>query len=148
MNNKCGNKYTCKFEDCLDDAHYVRETVFIREQKFEIDKDETDYIAQHVVLYNDSKPIATARAYKAQEDGNYHIGRVAVIKEYRGKGVGKMVMDALEEKLSQQGIKVTYLSSQINAKGFYISLGYEAYGNEYYDEHCLHIAMKKMIGVN
>lgn len=48
--------------------------------------------------------------------------------------------------LEEIGFKQTdtiYLSAQLQAKGFYEKLGYLAYGDEYMDEHCPHIMMKK-----
>lgn len=138
------DKYIIKYENCLEDAHYVRDTVFIKEQKFELDKDEIDLVARHIVVYDNEKPIATARTF-LHTDGTYHIGRVAVIKEYRGKGIGRITMIGLHEILAEKGVNKVYLSSQTSAKEFYKTLGYIEFGEEYYDEHCLHISMCKQL---
>ena len=101
---------------------------------------ETDKIATHVILYDNDKPIATGRIY--QENGEYHIGRICVLQTYRKNHLASKVMKTLEE-IGFKQTDTIYLSAQLQAKGFYEKLGYQAYGDEYMDEHCPHIMMKK-----
>ena len=54
-------------------------------------------------------------------------------------------MEAMEQKARQLGAKDIQLSAQVQARGFYEKLGYRAYGQEYLDEHCPHIAMEKTL---
>ena len=67
----------------------IREDVFHYEQG--IDKslmtDDKDREAYHCIIYDFGIPIGTGRLY--EDDKGYHIGKVAVNKEYRGKGLGK-----------------------------------------------------------
>lgn len=126
-----------------NDIKSIREEVFCIEQKFDPKNefDDIDNESTHIVAYYNNKPIGTARAYK--DKGDYHIGRVAVLKEYRKDGIGKLVIEKLEEQICILGGENIVLSSQINAVGFYKKIGYKEEGKEYYDEHCLHIDMRK-----
>ena len=124
------------------DARAVRTDVFVVEQGFQNEFDEIDARAYHAVLYGGERPIATGRTFQDQH-GNWHIGRVAVRKEYRGAGIGVLVMRALEEKLRELHAPGAELSAQIQAVGFYKKLGYRPFGAEYWDEHVPHIAMQK-----
>ena len=74
----------------------------------------------------------------------WHVGRVCVRKPWRGKELGRLVMEGLEKEARRRGAEELMLSAQVQARGFYEKLGYSAYGGEYLDEHCPHIAMKKI----
>ena len=129
---------------CPDEAMQIRQTVFVDEQKFVDEFDEIDDTATHFVLFEKDKPIGCARAYRdSEEKSTYHIGRMAVLREYRGMHLGEKIMTYAEEYLKDRGAKKIKLSSQMRAKGFYQSLGYTEYGKKYYDQYCPHIAMKK-----
>ena len=129
--------------ELLPDAHGIREDVFVREQGFHNEFDEIDAVAWHTVIYDNGRPAATGRAFL--EDGAWHIGRVAVRKEFRGKQYGVAVMQALEGKIAELGAESVGLSAQVQARGFYEKLGYEAHGGEYLDEHCPHVSMTKCL---
>ena len=124
------------------EARRIREEVFIREQGFRQEFDETDSEALHAVLFADGRAVATARAYP-KGNGCWAVGRVAVSRDCRGMGWGRVIMQSMEQKLREIGVKNVELSAQVQARGFYESLGYAAYGSEYLDEHCPHVAMKK-----
>lgn len=141
------NEYSMKIAQGLEnnpDARLVRENVFISEQEFENEFDDIDEKAVHCVVYKGGYPIAAGRMY--EQDGMAHIGRIAVIKSCRGKNIGSMVVSALEDYAAEHGYKQCVLSAQTRVKGFYEKLGYEAYGDEYYDEYCPHIMMRKSLG--
>ena len=73
------------YDELCGDAMYIRKAVFMQEQGFYNEFDETDKISTHVVLYNtDGKPVATGRLFPDSDKPNsYIIGRVAVLKEFR-----------------------------------------------------------------
>lgn len=112
------------------DAQYIRELVFIQEQQIDaIDEwDAQDPISLHFVVYGDLKPIATARLLD-----NNSIGRVAVLKEYRGKGIGKILMLDIIQQAKIQKRETLKLSAQVHAIAFYQRLGFKAEGAEYLD---------------
>ncbi len=126
-----------------EDEKMIRETVFIEEQKFKIEFDDTDDIATHIVMYIDNNPVGCCRLYK--QENEYHIGRIAVLKPYRGKGYGEKILLNAERVAKEKGADSISLSAQVRASGFYEKLGYKRHGEIYFDEYCEHIAMKKEI---
>ena len=126
-----------------EDEKMIRETVFIEEQKFKIEFDDTDDIATHIVMYLDNPPVGCCRLYK--QENEYHIGRIAVLKPYRGKGYGEKILLNAERVAKEKGADSISLSAQVRASGFYEKLGYKKHGEIYFDEYCEHIAMKKDI---
>ena len=131
------------YDKLNNDAKYIRETVFIYEQKFTIEFDDKDDISKHIVLYIDNKPIGVCRVYK--DNKYYIIGRVAVTKDYRKNGYGKVLIKSAEDLIKSLGGNLIKLSAQVRIKQFYQSLGYECIGLEYMDEYCPHITMIKNI---
>lgn len=120
-------------------CYQVRNTVFTLEQKFdeEIDKDEYDKQAIHIMAIYNGKCIGTARMFK--KDDYYKVGRVCIISAYRNKNIGKGLMDNLA---LHSNIKLR-LSSQLHAKEFYEKCGYQAISDVYLEEGVKHILMEK-----
>lgn len=128
----------------LTDARKIRTAVFIKEQGFTREFDQIDQQAYHIVVYDGKKPVATGRTFpKEGSNSVYVIGRIAVVKEYRGRNLGGFVVRRLEEKAVALGAKSAELSAQLQARPFYEKLGFSPCGPEYYDEHCPHVTMKK-----
>ena len=125
------------------DAAAIRREVFMEEQGFRSEFDDIDKRAYHAVIFTDGKASAAGRLFEGRS--GWHIGRVAVRKEFRGTGLGALVMMSLEEKAAQLGAERIRLSAQVRARGFYEKLGYTAEGDEYLDETCPHIAMYKIL---
>lgn len=123
------------------DAKAIRQEVFIDEQKFIDEFDDIDEYAQHVVAYLDEKPVACARFFKSSD--SYKIGRIAVIKSMRKKGLGGLIVTYCEEEIKKLGGTKASLSAQVRAMEFYKKLGYSSLGEEYFEEHVAHIMMKK-----
>ena len=76
------------YDTLPEEAVQIREEVFMREQGFQEEFDEIDGRAVHLVLYCDGSPAAVCRFYQDRMNGEYLIGRLAVRKAYRGKGIG------------------------------------------------------------
>ena len=89
-----------KFIGLNNDIIKIRTEVFIKEQGFKDEFDETDKTCSHIVLYDNENPVATCRYFKEGE--NYHIGRVAIIKEYRGKHLGNKIMQIAENEIKKE----------------------------------------------
>ena len=128
-----------------DEIKQIRIDVFMKEQGFEDEFDEIDEIAKFVLLYIDGKPAGTCRYFPSDVAGDAHIGRMAVRKLYRGQHLGTKIMMAAENAIRRDGYKTCSLSAQVQAKPFYESLGYKAEGEEYLDEGCPHILMRKIL---
>ena len=132
------------FNDVTDDTRYIRETVFVIEQGFSEEFDEIDKKSIHFLVKVNNKRAATARIFKSDNsDTKWTVGRFAVLKEYRGIGLGSFLMKKVEEKIKEQGGNVAELSAQKQAEKFYLSLGYTPMGDIYYDQHAPHIHMEK-----
>ena len=130
-----------KFIGLNNDIIEIRTEVFIKEQGFKDEFDTTDKTCSHIVLYDNEKPVATCRYFK--EDETYHIGRVAIIKEYRGKHLGNKIMQIAENEIVKDGGKQIEVSAQVRVSDFYKKLGYNQVGAIYFDEYCEHIRMAK-----
>ena len=127
-----------------EEARLLRTLIFIEEQGFVREFDEIDDAAVHIVAFDGDKPIGTCRYYP-RPDGSYAIGRIAVAREYRGKGVGSALVLEAERRVALLGAKTTVVSAQLRAAGFYRSLGYTEQGSPYPEEHVPHILMVKGI---
>ena len=91
------------YEHLPEEAKHIRKTVFMDEQGFKDEFDETDKKSLHAVLFIDGNAAATARMFTENGGKSYHIGRVAVLKEFRKSGLGSRIMTALCEKAKEAG---------------------------------------------
>ena len=124
------------------DAKFIRKQVFIIEQNIpeEEEWDDQDMISDHFVVYDQDQPIATARLLQ-----NNSVGRVAVLKAYRGQGIGRMIMLEIIRQAHQQDRKFLQLSSQVHAISFYEKLGFSIQGDAYDQCGIPHIKMQLVI---
>ena len=129
----------------LEDAFFIREAVFMKEQGFRGEFDERDNSCDHLVLYEDGRAVACARLFPEQ-DGSWHVGRIAVVQDRRGRDLGSRVLAEAERRARDSGGKRMILSAQLQAKGFYEKQGYRTVSGEYLDEHCPHVDMVKELG--
>jgi len=120
----------------------IRTKVFIEEQGVDktIEIDGRDDDALHALVLNTNTAIATARIL---EDG--HIGRIAVLKEFRKQGAGALALKAMMEVTAKRGDKRVFLSSQTQATGFYLKMGFRIYGDTFLDAGIEHINMEYFI---
>ena len=127
-----------RWDQLQQDAKLIRTQVFICEQGItEADEwDDQDLISQHFVIYDQDQPIATARLLE-----NNSVGRVAVLKAYRGQGLGQMIMLEIISYAQKQRLSVLTLSSQVHAISFYEKLGFTVQGNPYDECGISHIEM-------
>lgn len=121
----------------------IRENVFIKEQGFEYEFDDIDNISIHFLLYDKNNPVATCRLYFDENLNSYHLGRLAVSKDYRKLGIGSTMLLEVEKYLAEMNAKSVVLGAQVVASEFYRKNGYEKYGDIYLDEGVEHIYMKK-----
>lgn len=130
-----------------NDAKFIRETVFMKEQGFVNEFDEKDTGAKHIVLYNDeNKPMATCRYFPDEEGTVYFVGRIAVLKEFRQKSYGAAMLREAERQIRNTGATEIRLAAQVRAAGFYEKSGYSIMGREFLEEGCPHIWMHKRWG--
>ncbi len=125
-----------------EESRHIRTVVFCDEQGFIEEFNSVDSKSIHVLIYVGETAVATGRFYSDNGD-NYHVGRVAVLKEYRNKGYGKKVMLALEEEAKKIDAKKLELGAQYHATEFYEKCGYEKTDNVYFEQDCKHVMMVK-----
>ena len=122
----------------------LRREVFMDEQGFTYEFDDTDHTALHITLYDGETAAACCRIFPDGPEA-WHVGRVAVRKVYRGQGLGAAVMVEAEKAAAARGASKMALSAQKRAAEFYRKLGYTQLGEEYLDEHCPHVYMEKQL---
>ncbi|MEG0275935.1 MAG: GNAT family N-acetyltransferase [Coprobacillus sp.] len=129
------------YNELNQDARKIREAVFVEEQGFKNEFDDIDNHCLHLVIYENNQAIGCARMY--QKDKTMVLGRIAVIKSKRELHLGSYILDILELKAKELGFLEVNLSAQVRAKNFYIKNDYHENGEEYLDEYCPHVNMKK-----
>lgn len=128
--------------DGLSGPFGVRKAVFIDEQGFQNEFDEIDGTAYHLELSVDGAVAGCARIYPGGS-GMWHVGRVAVLKEYRSLHLGSRMMEAALDKIRELGGAGAVLSAQCQAVPFYEKCGFTAVSGPYLDEHCPHQDMER-----
>jgi len=125
----------------------IRRAVFIDEQGVseEIEMDGLEEEAIHVLLLEDGQPAACARIMVNGQAGK--IGRVAVLREYRRKGLGTTIMSECARVLrARPGITEARLGAQTYVIPFYEALGYAVDGPEYVEADIPHRPMVMALG--
>jgi predicted GNAT family N-acyltransferase len=123
-------------------AEPVRYAVFVEEQKVpaEIELDDLDPLSLHALAFDDEgRVLGTGRLLP---DG--HIGRMAVLRQARGSGVGSALLQALMQAARARGDREVLLSAQTHAMPFYERFGYVAEGGEYDDAGIAHRMMRRV----
>lgn len=117
----------------------IRERVFIEEQHVpvELEWDEFDPVCLHLLAFDEAEqPIGTARLLP---DG--HIGRMAVLKEWRRQGVGSALLQWLIEEMRATGQQKAILNAQTEAVQFYEKFGFRKAGDVFMDAGIPHVKM-------
>lgn len=133
------------YDSLPDDAVFIRRKVFVEEQHFEEEFDERDKSSSHIVLYIEGTPAAVCRYFYDDKLNSYVVGRIAVIKEFRGRNIGSDILREAQTHITKLGGKKIMLAAQTRARGFYEKQGYTACGSEFMEEYCPHIWMYKNI---
>ena len=134
----------------------VRKEVFVGEQGVpeDLEYDAYDAVAVHVLaVREDGVPLGTGRLLYGEEAGGKtggevsvgSLGRLAVMPEARGLGVGAALVRAVEDAARARGLAAVDLHAQTHALGFYERLGYVAYGPEFPDAGIAHRAMRRSL---
>lgn len=131
-----------------EDAFFVRRKVFVEEQgvPLSLELDELDKTADHFVVYTDTSPIGAGRI-RETTSGIGKVERVCILPEYRGKHLGKLIMQTLEDHAATKGFEKVILNAQSYAVPFYEKLGYIITSPEFMDADIPHRAMEKRIGI-
>ncbi|MBA1189370.1 GNAT family N-acetyltransferase [Pseudomonas entomophila] len=116
----------------------IREAVFVAEQHVppELEWDAEDATALHFLALEGDYPVGTARLLR---DGT--IGRVSVLKDWRGLKVGQMLLHAVIQEAEAQGLAQQMLSAQVHATAFYEQLGFRVVSEEFLEAGIPHVDM-------
>lgn len=106
----------------------------------EIELDAMDAQCVHAVYFAGTKAVGTARLLP-----NGHIGRMAVLKDWRGRGVGSAMLRRLMEKARSRGDREVVLSAQVHAAAFYRAHGFMEEGPEYLEAGIPHRDMRRAL---
>ncbi|MGM0535591.1 MAG: GNAT family N-acetyltransferase [Pseudomonadota bacterium] len=120
-------------------ASEIRRVVFIEEQQVpqEEEWDGRDPECRHFLALHDTLPLGTARLLP-----DAHIGRVAVLPQARGLGIGAALVRAAIEAARRDGHASVALAAQTHAQAFYEHLGFVAFGDEFLDAGIPHRNMR------
>jgi predicted GNAT family N-acyltransferase len=121
------------------DAKPIRMEVFVQEQNVpaDLEMDDRDAACLHAVAYDAAgTPLGTGRLLP---DG--HIGRMAVLRNARGAGIGGAILKGLMEKARERGDQKVVLSAQTHAAEFYLAHGFAMAGDVFYEAGIPHIEM-------
>ncbi|WP_458527117.1 GNAT family N-acetyltransferase [Onishia taeanensis] len=132
-----------RWEELGDIAGEIRRRVFIEEQAVPVEDewDGRDPDCLHVLAWRGSVALGTARLLP---DG--HIGRVAVLAEARGLGIGVALMQAAIDAARAKGHTRVELAAQLQALAFYEHLGFVAFGDAFMDAGIPHRNMRLELG--
>jgi len=131
-----------EWEGAQREAMRIRFTVFVEEQRVpaDLEMDENDAHCVHALAYADGQAIGTGRLLP---DG--HIGRMAVLKEWRGQGAGRAMLRGLIDAARRSGHREVALSAQVHAVEFYRDEGFEPEGAVYEEAGIPHQAMRRKL---
>lgn len=130
-------------EEQLDDAFRIRKAVFVKEQGVaeEVELDEFEDIADHVLVYYENEPVGTGRVRVVDEYAK--LERICVLSTHRMHRLGKAIMDELEAIAREKGMKKAKLHGQVQAAAFYEKQGYEVASTVFMEENIPHVKMVK-----
>ena len=126
----------------LSEPLAIRQEVFVKEQQISEEEEFDGYDTQslHLIVYVDEQPATTGRIW---HDGKaFHIGRLAVLKKFRGQKIGDLALRLLLYKSFSMGAEVVEISAQTYIVPLYKKFGFKEYGEEYMEAGIPHIFMK------
>jgi predicted GNAT family N-acyltransferase len=120
----------------------IREKVFIEEQKVmpQLEWDGMDEEAIHFLVYKDEKAIGCARALVIEN--HMQLGRMAILKEYRGEGIGSNLIEKAITTAKLNQLSLIDISAQCHAIDFYKKFGFKVISDIYLDAEIPHRDMR------
>lgn len=114
--------------DQMAAAYAIRRRVFIEEQGIDetLERDFDDLRALHVLATERGQAVGCGRMVLSAAGAK--IGRMAVIPDQRGRGIGRIVLEYLVSAARQSGAKLAYLHAQVPVEGFYLKSGFRSVG--------------------
>jgi len=131
----------------LQEAFSIRLRVFVAEQGVprEIELDTDDKKATHFLAYVANRAVGTTRLVFKR--GEAKIGRMAVLKRYRGRGVGKVLLIRAVRWARKSGARTIFLNAQVPVVGFYEKMGFNCVGRSFMEAGIPHRKMVLLEGL-
>lgn len=128
-------------EKCFD----IRRSVFIVEQKCppKLEWDDFEHSATHFLAWSEDKIVGTARMREVTHDGTAvaKLERFAVMREWRGRGFGRLLIQAVIDYASDQGYTRFFLHAQEHLEELYASFGFQRVGDVFMEAGIPHLPM-------
>ena len=140
---------TRPWSEVSDAAYAIRYAVFVKEQGIpaELEIDDYDPIAEHALAIVDGQCVATARIYLDEQNASKaKIGRMAVLKDFRGQGIGTALLGEAIRAGMMQGASVFELHAQQSAVPFYAKLQFKPDGAIFDEVGIPHQRMRLILG--
>ncbi len=130
-----------------DSSLALRRRVFVQEQGVppELEPDELDEAADHVLALDEAGACVGTGRLLLQSPGVGRVGRMAVEARCRGAGVGARVLQELERVARARGLREIVLHAQVHAQAFYDKAGYAPAGEEFEEAGIAHVTMRKRL---
>ncbi|MCU1592507.1 MAG: acetyltransferase [Frankiales bacterium] len=137
-------------------VYALRYEVFVVGQDVPVDleRDELDAAADHVVALDPERLVGTGRLVdgRIDEEGRLEtatagavgtVGRMAVCAQARGTGVGRSLLEALVDRARARGLPAVELHAQVHARAFYERAGFQPFGDVYLEAGIEHVGMRR-----
>ena len=130
------------WEAARAEASRIRFKVFVEEQGVprDIELDELDARCVHALAFEEGRAVGTGRLLP-----DAHIGRMAVLEGWRGRGIGSQILESLIAKARSRGDTAVILSAQVHALEFYARHGFQAAGEIYQEAGIPHRTMRRKL---
>lgn len=143
LENRCA---ICRCAICnseLETVFKIRHEVFVDEQGVPVheERDQYDSISRHIICLCENNIVGCGRLYT--ENDVAHIGRICILKPYRGLGIGTSLCEYLCQLAFSLSCKTIELNAQIQALEFYQRLGFQIIGTQFMDAGIPHMKMIK-----
>jgi predicted GNAT family N-acyltransferase len=127
-------------------AHAIRRRVFIEEQQVpeDIEMDADDSHAFHALAILDGIAVGCGRMVEHGAN-EVKIGRMAVLLDHRGTGVGAQILRFLIDRARTRGFRKAILHAQLTAEGFYLKEGFTPVGGVFDEAGIAHRAMERQL---
>mgnify|MGYP006169660443 CR=1 FL=1 len=127
----------------LDKVFAIRKIVFVDEQGCPPELEyENEDVSHHFLALSDHQPCGACRWRKT--DAGYKLERFAVLKEFRGCGVGRALVATVLDDLPADANYI-YLNAQLDAMGLYAKFGFVAEGEQFEEAGIQHFKMVKKV---
>lgn len=140
----------CSWASARDRATPVRFTVFVEEQRVpqDIELDAYDPTSLHALAWADQNVVGTGRLLPSERHdgrGVAHLGRMAVLRSWRGRGAGSAILRALVDAAQARGDAEVVLAAQLHALDFYRAHGFAEEGEVFLEAGIAHRRMRRTL---